>query len=87
MTLRCHLFGHVRSASRAAFDEKHQFWISDCKRCHILLVREQDGKWAPLPRQPDRLDPIQRIEPVIADDTLELSEEDEPAAFAAAVVA
>jgi hypothetical protein len=87
MTLRCHFFDHRRSASRATFDDKHQYWISDCKRCHILLMREADGKWRPLPRQPDRLEPITREQPVAADETREPSEEEDPASFAMMAVA
>jgi hypothetical protein len=60
MAIRCHLFGHRRSASRAAFDDKHQRWFSDCKRCHVLLVREPDGKWRPAPLPPRKLETIRR---------------------------
>ena len=60
MTLRCLIFGHRRSRSRATFDEKHQRWFSDCRRCHILLVREPDGAWHPAPSPPERLEPISR---------------------------
>ena len=62
MTLRCNLLGHRRSASRATFDEKNERWLSECKRCHILLVRGPDGNWTPLPPQPDRLEPLPREE-------------------------
>jgi hypothetical protein len=60
MTLRCLILGHRRSRSRATFDDKHQRWFSDCKRCHVLLVREPDGTWHPAPPQPERLEPIHR---------------------------
>lgn len=60
MTLRCHLFGHLRSRSHATFDEKHGHWLSECKRCHMLLVRDPEGKWRPLPPPPGRLVPIER---------------------------
>ena len=59
MTLRCLMFGHRRSRSRATFDEKHKHWMTECKRCHILLVRGPDGKWRPLPPQPTKLVPIE----------------------------
>lgn len=62
MTLRCLIFGHRRSRSRATFDDKHQHWISDCKRCHVLLVREAEGVWKPAPPQPEKLEPIERAE-------------------------
>jgi hypothetical protein len=45
MTLRCLLFGHIRSRSRATFDEKRQRWISECRRCRIPMIRETDGTW------------------------------------------
>jgi len=80
MTLRCHFLGHRRSASRATFDDKHQHWISECKRCHVLLMREPDGKWTPLPRQPDKLEPI-------AEEAQAASQDDEPTAFKAMAVA
>lgn len=48
MTLRCILFGHLRSRSRAAFDDKNNRWLSPCKRCRTLLVREAPGRWRPL---------------------------------------
>jgi len=51
MTLRCILFGHLRSRSRASFDDKNNRWLSPCKRCRILLVREAPGRWRPLPQQ------------------------------------
>jgi hypothetical protein len=60
MTLRCLIFGHRRSRSRATFDEKHHHWLSDCRRCHILLVREADGRWRPAPPPPKTLEPISR---------------------------
>jgi hypothetical protein len=66
MTLRCLIFGHRRSRSRATFDEKHQHWLSDCRRCHIMLVRDADGKWRPAPPPPQTLEPISREEPVEA---------------------
>ena len=40
MTLRCILLGHRRSRSCASYDEKHARWISECKRCHVMMVRE-----------------------------------------------
>lgn len=49
MTLRCHLFGHRRSASRASFDDLNRCWVSDCKRCHAVLVRERPGQWCEAP--------------------------------------
>ena len=45
MTLRCLLFGHRRSRSRATFDEKLGRWTSECKRCCIPMMREADGTW------------------------------------------
>jgi hypothetical protein len=39
------MFGHVRSRSRATFDEKRQRWISECRRCRIPMMREEDGAW------------------------------------------
>ena len=59
MTLRCLLLGHRRSRSCASFDEKHGHWISECKRCHVLLVREGQD-WRELPRPPDKLVPVER---------------------------
>ena len=64
MTLRCLLFGHVRSRSRATFDEKRQRWISECRRCRIPMMRDEDGTWGeteapsvgklvPVEREPD----------------------------------
>lgn len=52
MTLRCIIFGHLRSRSRATYDDKNKRWISPCKRCRILLVREGPGQWRPLPPPP-----------------------------------
>lgn len=60
MTLRCNFLGHRRSASRATFDERNERWLSECKRCHILLVRDADGNWTPLPPQPSKLEPLPR---------------------------
>ena len=60
MTLRCLLFGHLRSRSRATFDEKHRRWLSECKRCHVLMVREPDGKWREIPSPIGKLVPIER---------------------------
>ena len=56
MTLRCILFGHLRSRSRASFDDKNNRWLSPCKRCRTLLVREAPGRWRPLP--PESQDPV-----------------------------
>jgi len=39
------MFGHLRSRSRATFDEKRQRWISECRRCRIPMLREEDGTW------------------------------------------
>ena len=58
MTLRCLLLGHRRSRSRATFDEKHQRWFSECKRCCVPLVREADGSWSPGPPPADKLEPV-----------------------------
>lgn len=59
MSLRCHFFGHRRSRSRATFDEKHQHWISECKRCCTPLVRQPDGTWEAAPPAPDgKLEPV-----------------------------
>lgn len=52
MTLRCILFGHRRSRSRATFDEKHGRWISECRRCRVPLERESDGIWRIAPPVP-----------------------------------
>ena len=60
MTLRCLLFGHRRSRSRATIDEKNGRWLSECKRCHMQLAREGDGKWLAVPPPPGRLVPIDR---------------------------
>jgi hypothetical protein len=60
MTLRCLLLGHRRSRSRASFDDKHGRWISQCKRCNVLLVRENGGKWRRLPAPSGKLVPIER---------------------------
>ena len=57
MTLRCLVLGHRRSRSRASFDEKRDRWISECKRCHVLLVRE-GNEWRELPPPPDKLVPL-----------------------------
>lgn len=40
MTLRCILLGHLRSRSCASYDEKNARWISECKRCHVMMARE-----------------------------------------------
>ena len=60
MTLRCLLLGHRRSRSCASYDEKHALWISECKRCHVLLIRERGGHWRELPTPPDKLMPVKR---------------------------
>lgn len=61
MTLRCHLFGHRRSRSRATFDEKHGRWISECKRCFVPLVRAPNKTWHPAPEvSTGRLKPVER---------------------------
>ena len=62
MTLRCLLFGHRRSRSRATFDEKRQVWVSECKRCITPLERDPDGKWVPAsPLATDtKLEPVER---------------------------
>ena len=60
MTLRCVLSGHRRSRSRATFDEKRGQWISQCKRCHAMLVREADGTWQPLHVTAGKLVPVKR---------------------------
>jgi hypothetical protein len=39
------MFGHVRSRSRATFDEKRQRWISECRRCRVPMMRDEDGTW------------------------------------------
>jgi Prophage protein (DUF1660) len=49
MSLLCHLFGHKRSGSRAAFDDLHQCWVSDCKRCFTVLIREGPRNWNEAP--------------------------------------
>lgn len=55
------MFGHVRSRSRATFDEKRQRWISECRRCRIPMRREQDGSWHEMePPSADKLVPIDR---------------------------
>ena len=60
MTLRCLMFGHVRSRSRATFDEKRQRWISECRRCRIPMIREEDGAWHEMePPSADKLVPIE----------------------------
>ena len=68
MTLRCILFGHLRSRSRASFDDKNNRWLSPCKRCRTLLVREAPGRWRPLPPQSQapvlaEPEPVETIEP------------------------
>jgi hypothetical protein len=84
MTLRCLIFGHRRSRSRATFDDKHQYWLSECKRCHLLLVREAGGRWIPAPPQPEKLEPIERPDRVneeksaTAGDTEESGEQPRP---------
>ena len=45
MSLLCRLFDHKRSSSRASFDEVNQCWVSECKRCLAILVREGPGDW------------------------------------------
>ena len=45
MTLRCLLFGHIRSRSRASLDEKRGLWVSECRRCRVPMVRNDDGTW------------------------------------------
>lgn len=60
MSLVCRLMGHRRSRSRATFDDKRQQWVSDCRRCATILVRERDGRWVPAPPAPDKLLPIER---------------------------
>ena len=55
MSLVCSLMGHRRSRSRATFDDKRQQWVSDCRRCATILVRESDGRWVPAPPTPDKL--------------------------------
>lgn len=51
MTLRCLLLGHRRSRSCASYDEKHARWISECKRCHVMMVREGET-WRELSAPP-----------------------------------
>lgn len=58
MTLRCLLFGHRRSRSRATYDEKRGRWISACKRCHVLLEREDHHDWRPLTPPPGKLERV-----------------------------
>ena len=75
MTLRCILFGHLRSRSRAAFDDKNNRWLSPCKRCRTLLVREAPGRWRPLPPQsqdavPAEAEAAETIEPPGSDAAL-----------------
>ena len=61
MTLRCHFFGHRRSRSRATYDEKRGRWITECKRCFVLLERQPDGTWNPVPSPAaGKLEPIER---------------------------
>lgn len=62
MTLRCLLFGHRRSRSRATFDEKRQVWVSECKRCITPLERGEDGAWQPADPLPAdvKLEPVDR---------------------------
>jgi hypothetical protein len=60
MSLLCQLLGHRRSRSRATFDDKRQQWVSDCRRCATILLRESDGKWIPAPPAPDKLMPLDR---------------------------
>jgi hypothetical protein len=60
MTLRCLLFGHLRSRSRATLDEKHGRWISECKRCRVPMARESDGTWVVVPPALDgKLEPVE----------------------------
>lgn len=60
MSLVCRFIGHRRSRSRATFDEKRQQWVSDCRRCATILVRERGGGWIPAPPVPAKLLPIER---------------------------
>jgi len=59
MTLRCLLFGHLRSRSRATIDEKNGRWLSECKRCHVQLARGKDGRWHPMAVPPGKLVPVE----------------------------
>jgi len=52
MSLLCHLFSHKRSRSRATFDEINRCWVSECKRCYAVLVRERPGDWREAPPEP-----------------------------------
>jgi hypothetical protein len=45
MSLLCHVFDHKRSSARASFDRVNRCWVSDCKRCCAILVRERPGEW------------------------------------------
>lgn len=60
--LLCRVRPHRRSGSKATYDEKHGRWFSECRRCHIMLMREPDGRWVPAPPPPAKLVPIARPE-------------------------
>lgn len=64
MTLRCVLFGHRRSRSRATYDETRGRWISVCKRCHVMLEREDHRDWRPIAPPVGKLERIERDRPV-----------------------
>lgn len=49
MSLLCAVFPHKRSASRATFDRVHQIWVSECRRCFTVLVRDGPGDWREAP--------------------------------------
>src|SRR5437899_3159674 len=50
------MFDHKRSSSRATFDQVHQCWVSECKRCFKVLVRQEPGEWREAPADvPPRL--------------------------------
>jgi hypothetical protein len=55
MSLLCRVFHHKRSRSRASFDDVHECWVSECKRCFTVLVREGPGDWREAPPEPPRL--------------------------------
>src|SRR4051812_1481767 len=84
MTLRCHFLGHRRSASRAGFDEKRGYWISNCKRCHILLRGDSDGKGKPLPPQLERPEAPNREPEAVPEEATEAPAEEAPVASEAA---
>lgn len=52
MSLLCHVFDHKRSSSRASFDHVNQCWVSECKRCLAVLVRDGPGEWREAPAEP-----------------------------------